>query len=48
MSAGLAFDPEMSARLEKQYTRPATVVRRAHALTLAAPTLTEVGGDEIR
>jgi len=41
MSTGLAFDPEMSARLEKQYTRPAMVVRRAHALALAAPKLGE-------
>jgi len=41
MSTGLAFDPDMSAQLEKQYTRPAMVVRRAHALTLAAPTLGE-------
>jgi ubiquinone/menaquinone biosynthesis C-methylase UbiE len=41
MSTGLAFDPEMSARLERQYTRPAMVVRRAHALALAAPKLGE-------
>lgn len=41
MSTGLAFDPEMSTRLEKQYTRPAMVLRRAHALSLAAPTLGE-------
>lgn len=41
MSTGLDFDPEMSARLEKQYTRPAMVIRRAHALALAAPKLGE-------
>lgn len=41
MSTELAFDPELSARLEKQYTRPAMVVRRAHALALAAPKLGE-------
>ncbi len=41
MSTGLAFDREMSSRLEKQYTRPAMVLRRAHALALAAPKLGE-------
>ena len=41
MSTGLAFDPDLSARLEKQYTRPAMVIRRAHALELAAPKLGE-------
>jgi arsenite methyltransferase len=41
MSTGLTFDPDLSARLEKQYTRPAMVVRRAHALELAAPKLGE-------
>jgi ubiquinone/menaquinone biosynthesis C-methylase UbiE len=41
MSTGLAFDSEMSSRLEKQYTRPAMVLRRAHALALAAPKLGE-------
>ena len=37
MSTGLAFDPEMSRGLELQYTRPAMVLRRAHALALADP-----------
>lgn len=42
MSTGLTFDPEMSARLEAQYTRPAMVLRRAKALELAHPELGEV------
>lgn len=41
MSTGLSFDPEMSARLEAQYTRPAMVLRRAKALELAHPRLGE-------
>jgi SAM-dependent methyltransferase len=41
MSTGMAFDPELSARLEAQYTRPAMVLRRAHALELAKPKLCE-------
>jgi len=41
MSTGLSFDPEMSARLEAQYTRPAMVLRRAKALELAHPQLGE-------
>lgn len=41
MSTGMAFDPELSARLEAQYTRPAMVHRRAHALELAKPLLDE-------
>jgi arsenite methyltransferase len=41
MSTGLSFDPEMSARLEAQYTRPAMVLRRAKALELAHPNLGE-------
>ena len=41
MSTGLAFDPEMSRSLERQYTRPAMVIRRARALELADPKLGE-------
>jgi SAM-dependent methyltransferase len=41
MSTGLSFDPEMSTRLEAQYTRPAMVLRRAKALELAHPQLGE-------
>lgn len=41
MSTGLAFDPEMSAQLEAQYTRPAMVLRRAKALEHADPRLGE-------
>jgi ubiquinone/menaquinone biosynthesis C-methylase UbiE len=41
MSTGLAFDPEMSANLERQYTRPAMVIRRARALEFADPKLGE-------
>lgn len=41
MSTGLSFDAETSTRLEAQYTRPAMVLRRARALTWAAPKLGE-------
>lgn len=41
MSTGLSFDAEMSRQLEATYTRPAMVLRRAHALALAAPKLGE-------
>jgi len=37
MSTGLSFDAEMSKQLESTYTRPAMVLRRAHALALAGP-----------
>ena len=37
MSTGLSFDAETSSQLEATYTRPAMVVRRAHALALAGP-----------
>ena len=41
MSTGMSFDNEMSTRLDIQYTRPAMVLRRAHALALADPKLGE-------
>ena len=41
MSTGMSFDPELSLRLEAQYTRPAMVLRRARALELASPKLGE-------
>jgi hypothetical protein len=41
MSTGLSFDAEMSNQLEATYTRPAMVLRRAHALALADPKFAE-------
>jgi arsenite methyltransferase len=41
MSTGMSFDPELSKRLEAQYTRPAMVLRRARALEIASPKLGE-------
>lgn len=39
MSTGLQFDLELAQRLERQYTRPQMVLRRAAALQHAAPRL---------
>jgi len=41
MSTGMSFDPDLSLRLEAQYTRPAMVLRRAKALEIASPKLGE-------